>query len=56
MIWQWGTLLDSYYKGFDVFLVPDISATVSPSFATEMCLYNADCKSLLANATVPEEI
>ncbi|KAK4964160.1 hypothetical protein LTR66_012448 [Elasticomyces elasticus] len=32
----WGTLLDAYYKGFDVVYVDDIAATVSPDAAAEM--------------------
>ncbi|KAF2103974.1 Isochorismatase hydrolase [Rhizodiscina lignyota] len=47
----WGTFLDSYYKGFDVFLVPDISATTSPQYATDMCIYNADGDGFVVNST-----
>ncbi|KAJ7446018.1 Isochorismatase hydrolase [Mycena galericulata] len=47
----WGTLLDSYYKGYDVILVDDISATTSPSAATGMVNYNAALDGWRANST-----
>ena len=47
----WGTLLDAYYKGFDVVYVQDIAATTSPYAATEMVVYNADSNGFLANST-----
>ncbi|PPQ68867.1 hypothetical protein CVT24_007676 [Panaeolus cyanescens] len=37
----WGTFLDAYYKGYDVILVDDMSATTSPASATAMVDYNA---------------
>ncbi|KAJ6458336.1 Isochorismatase hydrolase [Mycena vitilis] len=47
----WGTLLDSYYKGYDVVLVDDISATTSPSAATAMVDFNAAGNGWRANST-----
>jgi nicotinamidase-related amidase len=47
----WGTLLDSYYKGYDVVLLDDISATTSPAGATEMVNYNAMLDGWRANST-----
>ena len=47
----WGTLLDAYYKGFDVVYVDDISQTVSPFSAREMCRYNADLDGFIGNST-----
>jgi len=47
----WGTLLDSYYKGYDVILLDDISATTSPLGATQMVDYNAQLNGWRANST-----
>ncbi|KAJ5215170.1 Isochorismatase hydrolase [Penicillium citrinum] len=47
----WGTLLDGFYKGYDVFLVPDISATDSPDYASQMVYYNTDSRGFLANSS-----
>jgi nicotinamidase-related amidase len=47
----WGTLLDSYYKGYDVILVDDISATTSPIGATQMVDFNAGLNGWRANST-----
>jgi len=47
----WGTLLDSYYKGYDVILMDDISATTSPLSATQMTDYNAALDGWRANST-----
>ncbi|KAJ7205505.1 Isochorismatase hydrolase [Mycena pura] len=47
----WGTLLDSFYKGYDVILVDDISATTSPSAATGMVDFNAALNGWRANST-----
>ncbi|GJJ06675.1 hypothetical protein Clacol_000870 [Clathrus columnatus] len=47
----WGTLLDSYYKGYDVILLDDISATTSPLSATQMVDYNAGLNGWRANST-----
>ncbi|KAI9692399.1 MAG: hypothetical protein M1822_006630 [Bathelium mastoideum] len=47
----WGTFLDAYYKGFDVVYVDDISATVSPEYATQMVRYNADLNGFLSNSS-----
>ncbi|THU79067.1 Isochorismatase hydrolase [Dendrothele bispora CBS 962.96] len=47
----WGTLLDSYYKGYDVILLDDISATTSPRSATEMVDFNAEGNGWRANST-----
>ncbi|KAK4992533.1 hypothetical protein LTR50_001075 [Elasticomyces elasticus] len=48
----WGTLLDAYYKGFDVVYVDDIAATVSPEAAAEMVRYNADLNGFVTNSTL----
>ncbi|KAF4610258.1 hypothetical protein D9613_010309 [Agrocybe pediades] len=47
----WGTLLDSYYKGYDVILLDDISATTSPLAATQMVDFNAGLNGWRANTT-----
>ncbi|KAF8811558.1 Isochorismatase hydrolase [Phlegmacium glaucopus] len=47
----WGTLLDSYYKGYDVILVDDVSATTSPDSATQMVNFNAGLNGWRANST-----
>ncbi|KAJ7762656.1 Isochorismatase hydrolase [Mycena metata] len=47
----WGTLLDSYYKGYDVILVDDVSATTSPASATGMVDFNAQLNGWRANST-----
>jgi len=47
----WGTLLDSYYKGYDVILLDDISATTSPIGATQMVDFNAALNGWRANST-----
>ncbi|KAI2901438.1 hypothetical protein CBS147343_976 [Aspergillus niger] len=47
----WGTLLDGFYKGYDMFLVPDISATDSPYYASQMVYYNTDARGFLVNST-----
>ncbi|KAI9712656.1 MAG: hypothetical protein M1820_001277 [Bogoriella megaspora] len=47
----WGTLLDAYYKGFDVVYVDDIAATTSPEAAVEMVRYNANLNGFLTNST-----
>ncbi|KAK7002354.1 Isochorismatase hydrolase [Favolaschia claudopus] len=47
----WGTLLDAYYKGYDVILVDDISATTSPMAATGMVDFNAALNGWRANST-----
>ncbi|KAF8900706.1 Isochorismatase-like protein [Gymnopilus junonius] len=47
----WGTLLDSYYKGYDVILLDDISATTSPASATAMVNFNAMLDGWRANST-----
>jgi len=47
----WGTLLDSYYKGYDVILVDDVSATTSPIGATQMVDFNAGLNGWRANST-----
>ena len=48
----WGTLLDAYYKGYDVVYVDDIAATVSPEYATQMVRYNADLNGFLSNTSL----
>ncbi|KAB8225804.1 Isochorismatase hydrolase [Aspergillus novoparasiticus] len=47
----WGTLLDGFYKGYDVILVPDISATNSPYYASQMVYYNTDARGFMANSS-----
>ncbi|KIX93483.1 uncharacterized protein Z520_10903 [Fonsecaea multimorphosa CBS 102226] len=47
----WSTLVDAYFKGYDVIYVDDISQTTSPPFAQEMCRYNADGYGFVANST-----
>ncbi|KAF4549220.1 Hypothetical protein D9617_23g006350 [Elsinoe fawcettii] len=47
----WGTLLDAYYKGYDVIYVDDISQTVSPFSARQMTRYNADLDGFIGNST-----
>jgi len=47
----WGTLLDSYYKAYDVILLDDISATTSPIGATQMVDFNAVIDGWRANST-----
>ncbi|KAL1988694.1 hypothetical protein VTN96DRAFT_8394 [Rasamsonia emersonii] len=47
----WSTFIDAYFKGFDVILVEDISATTSPYYATQMVRYNADGDGFLSNST-----
>ncbi|KAB8272881.1 Isochorismatase hydrolase [Aspergillus minisclerotigenes] len=47
----WGTLLDGFYKGYDVILVPDISATDSPYYASQMVYYNTDARGFMANSS-----
>jgi nicotinamidase-related amidase len=37
----WGTLIDAYFKGFDVVYVEDCAGTTSPWAAEEMVRYNA---------------
>ncbi|KAF7162665.1 hypothetical protein CNMCM6106_009484 [Aspergillus hiratsukae] len=45
----WSTFIDAYFKGFDVVYVEDISATMSPYYATEMLKYNANGDGSLAH-------
>ncbi|KAK5081026.1 hypothetical protein LTR05_008343 [Lithohypha guttulata] len=47
----WGTLIDAYFKGYDVVFVDDICGTTSPQFATDMCRYNADLNGFLGNSS-----
>ncbi|KIK68119.1 hypothetical protein GYMLUDRAFT_810917 [Collybiopsis luxurians FD-317 M1] len=46
-----GTLIDAYYKGYDVILLDDISATTSPLSATEMVNFNVALDGWVANST-----
>ena len=48
----WSTLIDAFFKGFDIVYVEDCTATTSPWFAEEMARYNADYNGFLANSTV----
>ncbi|TFK46749.1 Isochorismatase hydrolase [Heliocybe sulcata] len=47
----WGTLLDAYYRGYDVILVQDMSATTSPEYATQMVLYNGAGDGWITNSS-----
>lgn len=44
-------LFSSYYKGYDVILVDDVSATTSPIGATQMVDFNAGLNGWRANST-----
>ncbi|KAF9075783.1 Isochorismatase-like protein [Rhodocollybia butyracea] len=46
-----GTLLDSFYKAYDVILLDDISATTSPASATQMVDFNVELDGWRANST-----
>ncbi|KAF2655251.1 Isochorismatase hydrolase [Lophiostoma macrostomum CBS 122681] len=48
----WGTLLDAYYKGYDVVYVDDIAATTSPEAATGMVRYNANGNGFITNSSL----
>lgn len=48
----WSTLIDAFFKGFDIVYVEDCTATTSPWYAEEMARYNADFNGFLANSTV----
>ncbi|OAL39174.1 hypothetical protein AYO20_01492 [Fonsecaea nubica] len=47
----WSTLVDAFFKGYDVIYVDDLSQTTSPPFAQQMCRYNADGYGFVANST-----
>ncbi|KAJ9634036.1 hypothetical protein H2204_006584 [Knufia peltigerae] len=47
----WSTLVDAYFKGYDVIYVDDISQSTSPPFAQEMTRYNAQGYGFLGNST-----
>ncbi|EIM89955.1 Isochorismatase hydrolase [Stereum hirsutum FP-91666 SS1] len=47
----YGTLLDSAYKGYDTIFMTDLSATTSPSYATEMVVFNAGGLGWVANSS-----
>ncbi|KAI7559615.1 Pre-mRNA-splicing factor [Hortaea werneckii] len=47
----WSTLIDAYFKGFDVVYVEDIAGTTSPWYAEQMVRYNADSDGFLANSS-----
>ncbi|KAF8919149.1 Isochorismatase-like protein [Mucidula mucida] len=47
----YGSYNDAYYKGYDAIIVQDASATTSPSYATEMVLYNAKLHGFVMNST-----
>ncbi|KAJ4408923.1 hypothetical protein N0V82_009578 [Gnomoniopsis sp. IMI 355080] len=47
----WSTLIDAYFKGYDVIYVDDISATTSPEAAYGMVRYNADLNGFIGNST-----
>ncbi|KXT07219.1 hypothetical protein AC578_2455 [Pseudocercospora eumusae] len=47
----WSTLIDAFFKGFDVVYVQDCTGTTSPWYAEEMVRYNADANGFLAKST-----
>ncbi|KAJ4397352.1 hypothetical protein N0V93_001577 [Gnomoniopsis smithogilvyi] len=47
----WSTLIDAYFKGYDVIYVDDISATTSPEAAYGMVRYNADLNGFIGNSS-----
>ncbi|KAI6863155.1 Pre-mRNA-splicing factor [Hortaea werneckii] len=47
----WSTLIDAYFKGFDVVHVEDIAGTTSPWYAEQMVRYNGDSDGFLANSS-----
>ncbi|CAN8101208.1 unnamed protein product [Discula destructiva] len=47
----WSTLIDAYFKGYDVIYVDDISATTSPEAAYGMVRYNADGNGFIGNSS-----
>ncbi|KAI7277536.1 Pre-mRNA-splicing factor [Hortaea werneckii] len=47
----WSTLIDAYFKGFDVVYVEDIAGTTSPWYAEQMVRYNANSDGFLANSS-----
>ncbi|EME85910.1 uncharacterized protein MYCFIDRAFT_171760 [Pseudocercospora fijiensis CIRAD86] len=47
----WSTLIDAFFKGFDVVYVQDCTGTTSPWYAEEMARYNADANGFLAKST-----
>ncbi|EXJ83262.1 hypothetical protein A1O1_06881 [Capronia coronata CBS 617.96] len=47
----WSTLIDAYFKGYDVVYVDDISATTSPDYTLNMTRYNADSDGFVGNTT-----
>jgi len=46
-----GTMIDAYFKGYDVIYVEDIAATTSPLYATQMVVYNIGGDGWTANST-----
>ncbi|KAF2259749.1 Isochorismatase hydrolase [Lojkania enalia] len=48
----WGTLLDAFYKGYDVVYVDNIAATTSPEYATQMVKYNANLDGFISNSSL----
>ncbi|PVH95455.1 Isochorismatase hydrolase [Periconia macrospinosa] len=48
----YGTLLDSYFKGYDTVFVDDISATISPEYAAQMVRYNSDLNGFVSNSSL----
>ncbi|KAJ9603108.1 hypothetical protein H2200_012403 [Cladophialophora chaetospira] len=47
----WSTLVDAYFKGYDVVYVDDISQTTSPTYALNMTRYNAQSYGFMGNTT-----
>ncbi|KAL9616716.1 MAG: hypothetical protein Q9160_008437 [Pyrenula sp. 1 TL-2023] len=48
----WSTLVDAYFRGYDVILVDDISATVSPYYTNQMVDYNGLLDGWVTNSSV----
>lgn len=48
----WGTLLDAAYKSYDTILVQDLSASTSPSSATEMTNYNSNLLGWMTSSSL----
>lgn len=47
----WSTLVDAFFKGYDIVYMDDLSATTSPDYALEMCRYNAQGYGFMGNTT-----
>jgi len=47
-----GTLIDSYYRGYDCILIDDATATTSPTGGLENVVYNASKVCLLQHSLI----